>query len=206
MRLSRSALPCSACNCFLMANVTELQYSNVRNRLKKYLPLVKGLVGSDGHHDLITDAEEEKAALGQVQSHLADDLVEALREELFTNGANATFSSLTLHKLLIEHFSKSGNVDSGSGLVADILDPVLTCNSYKLSLVVKRVYLPISSHSLGGRIAFKTSSDLGLFSRGGNCPFFLEPPNDLLNGSLGSETGPICSVQYKNKWSGKHST
>ena len=35
-------------------------------------------------------------------------------------------------------------------------------------------YLPCSTHSLGGRIAFKMSSCLGLFSIGGSCPFLLE--------------------------------
>jgi hypothetical protein len=51
--------------------------------------LVQGLIGRDGHLNLITDSQQEKAALGLVEGNLADDLIEALGEELLTNGANA---------------------------------------------------------------------------------------------------------------------
>ena len=91
-----------------------------------YLPLVKGLIGSDGHLNLVTDSEEEKSTLWQIQSDLTNDLVEALGEELLTNGANATLSGLALHELLVEHFSESSHIDSRSWLVAHILDPLLT--------------------------------------------------------------------------------
>ena len=89
--------------------------------------LIESLVGSDGHHDLVTDTEKQKAALGQVESHLTDDLVEALGEELLTHWANAALSGLTLHELLVQHFSESGDINSAGGLVAHILDPVLAC-------------------------------------------------------------------------------
>ena len=37
-----------------------------------------------------------------------------------------TLSGLSLHKFLIEHFSKSGNINSGSWLMANILDVMFT--------------------------------------------------------------------------------
>ena len=112
-----------------MAKVTELKFIQISYERVCYLPLVKGLVGGNGHHDFITDTEEEKTSLGQVKSNLTDDLIKALGEELLTDGANATLSSLTFHKLLVEHFSESGHIDSGGGLVANVLDEVLTFNA-----------------------------------------------------------------------------
>lgn len=79
---------------------------------KCYGRLVEGLICGDGHHDFIADAEQEQAAFWQIQSHLTNDFVEALTEEFFTNGADATFPGLALHQLLIEHLSEACNVNS----------------------------------------------------------------------------------------------
>ena len=98
------------------------------------LPLVESLVGGDSHHDLVTNTEEEQSALGQVQSNLADDLIEALGEEFLTDRANATLSGLTLHKLLIKHFSKSSDIDSRGGLMTNILNPVFSYTIQILSV------------------------------------------------------------------------
>jgi len=73
--------------------------------------------------------------------------------------------------------------------------------------------LPFSTHSLGGRIAFRMSSLLGFDSMGGSCVFFFVAkelmsgclinnknrrneylqPNVFLKGSLGSYPAEICS-------------
>jgi hypothetical protein len=89
------------------------------------LPLVEGLVGGDGHLNLVADTEEENATLGLTESDLADDFIEALGEQFFADGANSGLTGLTFHQFLIEGLTETGNIDSGSLLMADVFDEVL---------------------------------------------------------------------------------
>ena len=89
-----------------------------------YLPLVKSLVCCNSHPNLIANTEENEASLGQVESDLTNNLIKALREEFFTDGADAALSSLAFHQLLVKHLSESRDIDSGSGLMAHILNPL----------------------------------------------------------------------------------
>jgi hypothetical protein len=84
--------------------------------------LVEGLVSSDGHFDFITDSQEEQTSLWLRKGYLSDNFVEALWEKFFSNWADTALSSLSFHKFLIEHFSQSGNIHSGSWLMTNILD------------------------------------------------------------------------------------
>jgi hypothetical protein len=82
--------------------------------------LIEGLVSGDGHLDLIANSQEEEATFGLVEGHLSDDLIEALREELLSNGADAALTGLTLHKLLIELLTEACNINTSCLLVGDI--------------------------------------------------------------------------------------
>jgi len=86
--------------------------------------LVQSLISSNGHLDLISDSEEEKATLRLIQSHLSDDLVKALGEELFSDGTDTALSGLTLHQLLVQHLSQSCYINSSSFLMTNVLNVV----------------------------------------------------------------------------------
>ena len=73
--------------------------------------LVEGLVGLDRHLDLISHTDEEEAALGSIDSDLSDQLVEALGEEFFAEGADASLSSLGALERSIEFVLQVDHVD-----------------------------------------------------------------------------------------------
>ena len=66
--------------------------------------LVQGLVGVQGHPQLIPDPQEQQASLDAVDGALPDQLVEALRVQLPPDLTNAGFASLPLYKLLVQLF------------------------------------------------------------------------------------------------------
>jgi len=87
--------------------------------------LVESLVSGDSHLDFISDSQEEDTTLGLSQSNLTDNLIEALGEELFSDGADTALTGLTLHQFLIESLSETRNINSGGLLVRNIFDEVL---------------------------------------------------------------------------------
>lgn len=74
--------------------------------------LIKSLISSDGHLDLVSNSKEEKSSFWLTKSYLSNNFIKALGEEFFSYWADTTLSSLSFHKLLIEHLSESGNIDS----------------------------------------------------------------------------------------------
>ena len=99
---------------------------------ERHRAVIEGLVGLDVGVDIAFDSQEKKTAFRHVKSDLADDLLEALFEEFFTYRADALFTSLPLHKLLVKHLTKTSYIDSGSWLRASLLHPVLTYRKQKL--------------------------------------------------------------------------
>ena len=86
------------------------------------IPLIESLVGGNCHFDFITNSEEKESTFWLVKSYLTDNFVKALGEKLLSDWADSTLTSLALHELLIEHLSKTGNINSRCWLMAHILD------------------------------------------------------------------------------------
>ncbi len=93
---------------------------------KVHRALVECLISRVSDLDLVSDASQEQASFRLVESNLSDKLVEALAEELFAHGAQASVSSLPLEKFLVEHLTKTGNIDTGGWLVAHVLHEMLS--------------------------------------------------------------------------------
>ena len=98
--------------------------------------VIEGLVSLDVGVDVAFDSQEKKTAFRHVKSDLADDLLEALLEEFLTHRADALFTSLPLHQLLVKHLTKTSNIDSGSWLRASLLHPVLTYRKQNYALQI----------------------------------------------------------------------
>ena len=75
--------------------------------------LVKGLVGLDGHLDLVTHTHQKETTLRTLDRDLADQLVEALGVELFTDGADASLASLAGLETLVQIVLEVDNVHTG---------------------------------------------------------------------------------------------
>ena len=88
--------------------------------------LIQCLVCGNCHFDFISNSQKKNTSFWLMKSYLSNDFIKRLAKKFFSNWANTTFSCLSFHELLIKHFSKSGNVNSGSWLVANVLNEVLT--------------------------------------------------------------------------------
>ena len=111
-------------NGFLKISLTMLSLQLLSHR-KSHRALVECLIRRNRHFDFISDSQKEQASLWLTQSDLPNYLIEALREEFLSHGADATLPGLSLHELLVEHLSEPGDVDSGGRLVTHVLDVVL---------------------------------------------------------------------------------
>mmetsp|Transcript_3180 Transcript_3180/g.14223 ORF Transcript_3180/g.14223 Transcript_3180/m.14223 type:complete len:283 (-) Transcript_3180:41-889(-) len=84
---------------------------------------VQRLIGGDGHASLVPHAKQEEAALGAVDCHLADELVEALRVELLAHGADAGLARLPRLQLGVQLLLEVDDVQARRGRRRDVLDP-----------------------------------------------------------------------------------
>ena len=69
---------------------------------------------------------EEHATVRVIKGNLADNLIEALTKEFFTDRAEASLASLPLQKFLVQHLTKTCNIDSRGWLMAHLLNEVFT--------------------------------------------------------------------------------
>ena len=85
--------------------------------------LIESLVGLNGHLDLISHTHEQETALSAVNGDLTDELIEALGEELFAEGADTRLASLSTLKLLIEPILQIDYIDLSGGLGRNVTHP-----------------------------------------------------------------------------------
>ena len=104
--------------------------------------LVEGLVSGDRHLNLVSDSQQEQAALGLAQRHLSDDLVEALTKELLAHGADSGLTGLALHNLLVQVLTQTSHVNTRGLLVANILDEVLAIEGVYVHMYGKKETKP----------------------------------------------------------------
>ena len=98
--------------------------------------LVEGLIGLDGHPDLIPDSHywknekffiekvtKQKASLGTVDGDLPDQLIEALGVELLSLGADSGLPGLSSLQLVLKGGPELDDFGLGGGGALDRLDP-----------------------------------------------------------------------------------
>ena len=67
---------------------------------------------------------EEHATVRVIKGNLADNLIEALTKEFFTDGTEAGLTSLSLQQFLVQHLTKTCDIDSRGRLMAHLLHEV----------------------------------------------------------------------------------
>lgn len=87
--------------------------------------LVQGLIGLDGHVQLVAHPHQQDAPLGRVDGHLPDDLVEALVVQLLAYGADARVPGLAVDQLLVQQLLQGVDILPRGRVGADGLLVVL---------------------------------------------------------------------------------
>lgn len=78
------------------------------------------MVGLDCHFDFITHTNEQEAPFSTVDSDLTNQFVEALSEELFTEGAETGLARLAVLNLVVELVLQVQHVNCGGRLWGDV--------------------------------------------------------------------------------------
>ena len=88
--------------------------------------LIECLVGQNCHFDFIPHPHEQESPLSTVDGGLADQLIEGLSVKVFTDGADTSFTGLTLLKFLVELGLQVADILSGSWDWGNVLEPKLS--------------------------------------------------------------------------------
>ena len=111
-------------NCFFEVSLSMFCLE-LFSHCKSNWTLIKCLISSYCHFNFISYSEQQESSFWFTQCNLPDNLIKTLRKQFLPYWTNSTFSSLSLHKLLIKHFSEPSYINSWSWLMTNILDEVL---------------------------------------------------------------------------------
>mmetsp|Transcript_7033 Transcript_7033/g.15376 ORF Transcript_7033/g.15376 Transcript_7033/m.15376 type:complete len:270 (+) Transcript_7033:137-946(+) len=87
--------------------------------------LIERLVGGDGHARLVPHTQQQQPPLRAVDGYLPDQLIEALRVELLSNGAYTRFPGLPGLQLVVKLLLQVYHVEASGGRARHVLDPQL---------------------------------------------------------------------------------
>lgn len=109
------------------------------------------MVRLDCHLDFVTDTNKKEASFSTVDSDLTDEFIEALGEELFSEGANTGLTRLTSLNASIELVLQIDNVNLGGGLGRHVTHPeaalirVLSRGQNRVEVVLVTLLLILAS-------------------------------------------------------------
>ena len=119
--------------------------------------VVELLQGALEHAGLVPDSDQLVASLDAVERDLSNDLIEALREELLANRADAVGSSAQVVQLFVQPLFEIQNVGARRGRCRDVTHPELIVLDYLLRrqdlVEVILVALLEAGSALEGRLA-----------------------------------------------------
>ena len=159
---------------------------------------VQGLVGRDSHLDFVTDAHQQEASLSTVDDDLTNEFVKALREELFTMGADASLTSLASLNGSIKMVLKVDNVNLGGGLWRNVTDPeiagfvILTRGQDRVQVVLITLLLVLACLLHRVSRSLLLASSLGIGDRCGDKDGVV-----VSDERVGRCLGHICVVNFK---------
>lgn len=87
--------------------------------------LVESLIRQDCHLYLVAHPYQQEAALGTINRSLANEFVEGLGVEVFSDGADAGLAGLALLQALVEFLLEGADVEPGRWNGRDVLEPEL---------------------------------------------------------------------------------
>ena len=99
---------------------------NHQQKIENGLLLVQNSVGFICTFYIVTNTMEEHATVRVIKGNLADNLIEALSKEFFSDGAETSLTSLPFQQFLVQHLTKTCNINSRGWLMAHLLHEVFS--------------------------------------------------------------------------------